>query len=78
MAKCDTCGNEYDKAFTLTREGRTYTFDSFECAIAGAAPHCDHCDTPVIGHGVEKDGQIFCCARCAEQERVTGLRDRAG
>ena len=33
MAKCDTCGNDYDKAFQITMGGRTMTFDSFECAI---------------------------------------------
>ena len=33
MARCDLCGNDYDKAFTVTRDGETRTFDSFECAI---------------------------------------------
>ncbi|WP_368639403.1 hypothetical protein ABRZ04_10105 [Castellaniella ginsengisoli] len=78
MAKCDTCGNEYDKAFTLTREGKTYTFDSFECAIHAVAPRCGHCETPIIGHGVEKEARMFCCARCAEHEQAKGLRDRIG
>ncbi len=32
MAVCDTCGNEYDKTFTLTRGQESGTFDSFECA----------------------------------------------
>jgi hypothetical protein len=27
MAKCDVCGNDYDKAFQLTMGGRTRTFD---------------------------------------------------
>lgn len=31
MAKCYVCGNDYDKAFTVTMAGKTYTFDSFEC-----------------------------------------------
>jgi hypothetical protein len=78
MAKCDACGNEYDKAFTLTKDGKTYTFDSFECAIDAVAPRCGHCGISIVGHGVEKNGKIFCCAHCAEQEDVTGLRDRAG
>jgi len=38
MAKCDVCGNDYDKAFTVTLAGRTQTFDSFECAIHALAP----------------------------------------
>ena len=40
MAKCDTCGNDYDKAFTVTMAGQTQTFDSFECAIHALAPAC--------------------------------------
>ena len=38
MARCDLCGNDYDKAFTVTRDGETRTFDSFECAISLMAP----------------------------------------
>ena len=33
MGRCETCGNEYDKAFQVTVSGRAHTFDSFECAI---------------------------------------------
>lgn len=33
MARCETCGNEYDKAFEITAGGETHVFDSFECAI---------------------------------------------
>jgi hypothetical protein len=40
MAKCETCGNDYDKAFELTIAGRTHVFDSFECAIQAVAPTC--------------------------------------
>ena len=28
MAICDTCGNDYDKAFTITRGDQSATFDS--------------------------------------------------
>ncbi len=76
MARCDTCGNEYDKAFELSIGGRTYTFDSFECAIHAVAPRCEHCGTPIIGHGLENSGRMFCCAHCAAGEQVTALRDR--
>jgi hypothetical protein len=31
MAKCESCGNEYDKAFTINQSGKTHVFDSFEC-----------------------------------------------
>jgi hypothetical protein len=29
------------------------------------APACTHCGCSIIGHGVEMDGQLFCCAHCA-------------
>jgi len=77
MATCDTCGNSYDKTFQVTMAGRTSTFDSFECAIQALAPACSHCNCRIIGHGVEKDGTMFCCAHCAERQGVPELRDRA-
>jgi hypothetical protein len=33
MALCEVCGNDYDKAFQVTRAGKVHTFDCFECAI---------------------------------------------
>lgn len=77
MAKCDSCGNDYDKSFQLIISGRTYTFDSFECAIRTVAPQCAHCGVRIIGHGLEKSGIIFCCAHCASMKNVSELRDRA-
>jgi hypothetical protein len=77
MPICETCGNDYDKAFQVILNGKNHTFDSFECAIQALAPTCPHCGTHVVGHGVEKDDAIFCCAHCAKQEGVTQLRDRA-
>lgn len=76
MAKCDVCGNDYDKAFTVTMRGKTGTFDSFECAIHAFAPKCGHCGCMVIGHGVESNGTVYCCANCAKHEGVSGLKDR--
>jgi hypothetical protein len=78
MAKCEVCGNEYDKTMEIAREGETHTFDSFECAIHGMAPTCDHCGCRVIGHGIEAGGSVYCCAHCAEKEGVEGARDRVG
>jgi hypothetical protein len=75
--KCDVCGNEYDKSFQVTSAGRTMTFDAFECAIHALAPECDHCHCRIVGHGVEADGKIYCCAHCARHEGETELRDRA-
>jgi hypothetical protein len=76
MATCDTCGNDYDKAFEVRLAGRNYTFDSFECAIQALAPSCSHCQCRIIGHGVESDGRMYCCAHCAGTEGVREVRDR--
>jgi nitrite reductase/ring-hydroxylating ferredoxin subunit len=76
MARCEHCGNDYDKSFTVTMGGRAHTFDAFECAIHALAPRCAHCDCVVIGHGVEAQGRIFCCAHCAKESGIVELRDR--
>lgn len=78
MAKCDVCGNKYDKAFRLIdAAGTEYTFDSFECAIHKVAPTCEVCGVKVIGHGVEPEGQIFCCAHCARKAGKGDVSDRS-
>lgn len=78
MATCDVCGNDYDKAFRVrAADGTESTFDSFECAIHQLAPTCVHCGCRIIGHGVEADGRIFCCAHCANEAGVTEVTDRA-
>jgi hypothetical protein len=76
-ARCETCGNDYDKAFQVTMNGQSYAFDSFECAIEKLAPRCRHCGQRIVGHGVEKDSRMFCCAHCASAEGVDELTDRA-
>ncbi len=77
MATCDVCGNDYDKAFqVVSSDGTTRTFDSFECAIHAVAPSCNHCGCRVVGHGVEADGEVFCCAHCAGSAGVEGVKDR--
>ena len=76
MAVCEMCGNDYDKAFDVVMGGETHTFDSFECAIHALAPTCSHCGCRIVGHGVEADGQMYCCAHCAAQQGVRGLEDR--
>jgi hypothetical protein len=77
MARCEVCGNDYDKAFQVVMRGDSHTFDSFECAIHALAPMCPHCECHIVGHGVEADGQIFCCVHCATEMGKRGLRDRA-
>jgi hypothetical protein len=66
-----------DKTFEVHGDGETHVFDSFECAIHALAPVCEHCGWRVIGHGVEAEGRIFCCAHCATQTGVAALADRA-
>ena len=77
MAQCEHCGNEYDKAFTVTAAGQSHTFDSFECAIHRLAPRCAHCKCAIIGHGIESNGIFYCCAHCAKRAGAAGARDRA-
>jgi hypothetical protein len=77
MAQCDVCGNDYDKTFQITQQGRTLNFDSFECAIQAMAPTCAHCNCRIVGHGVEEGGKIYCCAHCAKQHGAAAVRDRA-
>lgn len=77
MARCEVCGNDYDKPIEITVAGEGHTFDCFECAIHALAPECGHCGCRVIGHGVESAGAVYCCAHCAGEEGVEQLRDRA-
>ena len=77
MNNCEVCGNVYDKAFTVTVAGEEHVFDSFECAIHSLAPVCAHCGCRVIGHGVESEDVIYCCASCAKHMGVLELADRS-
>jgi hypothetical protein len=77
MAQCETCGNEYDKAFAVIMDNASHTFDSFECAIQALAPVCSHCGCKIIGHGAEAEGEMYCCAHCASQHGVQAVQDRA-
>ncbi len=74
---CETCGNEYDKAFEVTVANQRHVFDSFECAIQALAPRCEHCGCRVIGHGVEAESKMYCCAHCAHSAGVGQVKDRA-
>ena len=79
LMKCENCGNMYDKTFqVIAANGEAHTFDSFECAISKMAPHCAHCDTRIIGHGLEEKEQIFCCGDCASKALggYTHMQDR--
>jgi hypothetical protein len=68
MPKCDVFGNDYDKAFQIVQSAGRETFDSFECAIHAFGPERSHCHCKIIGHGVEKEDEVYCCAHCADHE----------
>lgn len=76
MAVCEVCHNDYDRAFRITMGQSTHVFDCFECAIHALAPRCSHCGCPIVGHGMETEGRVFCCAHCAAESGVIGMRDR--
>ncbi len=77
MARCEVCGNDYDKAFSITTAGGSaHTFDSLECAAQAIAPLCSHCSCRILGHGFEAHGRMYCCAHCARQSGEPGMRDR--
>ena len=76
MPKCETCGNDYDKAFQVVKDGKSHTFDSFECAVHALAPKCGQCGIRIIGHGLESNGKFYCCDHCAEKAGGKGLKDR--
>ena len=75
MAVCEQCGNDYDNSFVVMMDGKSHTFDSFQCAISVLAPTCEHCGNRVIGHGVESTGHIYCCAHCAHLAGVSDAVD---
>lgn len=69
MAQCAACGNDYGRTFSVTtHDGRVLEFDCVECAAHLVAPICAWCGIRVLGHGVESDDLVFCCASCARQE----------
>lgn len=74
---CEVCGNHYDKTLVIQSGTRSHVFDCFECAIHALAPVCAHCGCRILGHGMEGDGQMFCCSHCAESRGVDGMKDRA-
>ena len=77
MAACDVCGNDYDKSFEIHYGEQRYTFDSFECAIHLLAPQCAHCQCRIIGHGLETETKLYCCAHCAKIAGSQRLQDRS-
>lgn len=67
MSSCELCGNETENTFQVVMAGKSHVFDSFECAINRVAPTCPHCGCRIVGHGLEANGALYCCAHCARQ-----------
>lgn len=67
MEHCEVCGNHYKNIFEVRLAGKSYFFDSFECAITKLAPTCKHCSCKIVGHGVESNGEYYCCDHCARK-----------
>jgi len=77
MAVCEVCNNDYDMAFEVRAQGAVHIFDSLECAAQEMAPTCTNCQCRILGHGLQSDGQFFCCAHCARRQGVAQLVDHA-
>jgi hypothetical protein len=61
VARCGTCRNDYYTAFVIkVAVGSEHTLNTF-------APRCRHYGTAIIGHGVDANGVMVCCANCARQ-----------
>jgi hypothetical protein len=74
MARCDTCGNDYEASLDIKLDGKSYTFDCFECAIHKLAPVCENCGCRLVGHGVQAGDMMFCSSHCARTRGVQGLQ----
>ncbi|WP_114854908.1 hypothetical protein [Brachybacterium sp. YJGR34] len=75
-ATCDVCGNEYHTPLSISQGDRVGVFDSFECAAQAMAPVCAHCGCRILGHGVEQEASVYCCANCARHGAENGVRSR--
>src|SRR5699024_4140150 len=78
VAACDACGKDYDEPITVTQGQRSGVFDSFECAAHVMAPSCERCGVRILGHGIQVDAAVYCCAHCARHAAGTApVSDRA-
>jgi hypothetical protein len=77
MARCEVCGNDYDKAFVVERQGDRFVFDSLECAIHRLAPPCAHCGCKVIGTASKLTARST-AARTAPGRRLAGIERPTG
>lgn len=77
MAICTVCGNDYDATFSvIDASGAEFVFDTIECAAHVLAPLCVNCGVRVLGHGVQDESHVFCCAHCARHAGTPDAVDR--
>lgn len=75
--QCAVCGNKYDQPIEVKYQGKSYIFDSFECAIHAIAPECENCGVKIAGHGLQSGEHMYCCAHCARAQGEKRVTDRA-
>lgn len=75
MGTCDVCGNSYEHSFQIKQNGQAFTFDCFECAIHKLAPSCKHCGCRIVGHGIDAEGEYYCCGHCARASGFSEVKD---
>lgn len=67
MSKCETCGNPNGQFFEVVKDGKTRTFDSFDCAIEAMASPCENCGCLITGIDSVGVNARFCCSACQRQ-----------
>ena len=65
-----------NKAFEIVVGGERHTFDSFEWQSTRWRLFARTAIAGLVGHGVEANGQIFCCVHGARAFGTTQLKDR--
>ena len=76
MAVCETCGNDYDKAFTVSMNGRQPHLRQLRMRDPEAAPTCDQCG--VRNHRPRHGGRRARCTAATTAPKTGGateLRD---
>ncbi len=76
MARCEVCGNDYDKAFEVVLNEQSHTFDSFECAIRALAPVLHPLWLQSNWARRRSRRQHFLLCSCAEHSGAVGTQDR--
>ena len=83
MARCDVCGNEYDRTMAIEAWGRRHTFDCFECAIhywpryvitAGVGSSATGWRARTVGYSAARTARGRSASRCTCEHESMHLR----